>query len=71
MGQIISGVIIAIVAVAVGFTTYNALYNASTWTTMASTFLQLAIGLIGVVLIIWLFTVVTRQKRQRDEEDQF
>ena len=57
MTKLMLVVLMSIITVMVGFEVYGA-RNDDNWTNMARTFITLAIGLVGVVLIIFMFSKI-------------
>ena len=55
MQKIMLAILMGIITITVGFEVYNSVNN-DAWSTMAQTFTTLALGLVGIVLIVYMFT---------------
>lgn len=57
MSKIMLAILLGVISITVGFEVYNSVNNAG-WTAMARTFTTLALGLVGIVLIVYMFTKI-------------
>ena len=57
MQKIMLAILMGIITITVGFEVYNSVNN-DAWTSMAQTFTTLALGLVGIVLIVYMFTKI-------------
>ena len=57
MQKLMLAILMGIITITVGFEVYNSVNN-DAWTSMAQTFTTLALGLVGIVLIVYMFTKI-------------
>jgi hypothetical protein len=57
MQKIMLAILLGVISITVGFEVYNSVNNTA-WTAMARTFTTLALGLVGIVLIVYMFTKI-------------
>ena len=58
MQKIMLAILLGVISITVGFEVYNSVNNAA-WSAMARTFTTLALGLVGIVLIVYMFTKIS------------
>lgn len=57
MQKMMLAILLGIITITVGFEVYASV-NTLAWSAMARTFTQLALGLVGIVIIVYMFTKI-------------